>query len=237
MLYRIRAAVIRIYTVSYKINHKEIHVKKRIITFILASTFSIAHANNLDSSNSWYLGGTVGQSKYDTSKAKIGLSSKFDLDKTDFAYKLFAGYEFSEYFAIEGGYIDLGELSFGYNSQVNEQGFSFQEQRRASAEVDGFIINLVGKLPINDTTHVYAKVGSFSWDVDAKSSYRSIDTISGTQRIFSDSDSEKIDGSDVFYGIGIGYQLNNFTLRAEYEMMESDKQDIDVISIGATYHF
>ena len=212
-------------------------MKKRIITLILASSLSIAHANSFESSPNWYLGGFVGQSDYDVSLPDPNATPSVDFDHTDTAFKLIAGYEFNEYFAIEGGYTNLGELTLSYNKEFNDGTFSYSESSKLAAEVDGFIVNLVGKLPITESTHLYAKVGSFSWDVEASSSYRSVDTSFGTTNVFTDRETAKEDGSDVFYGIGVGYKIDNFTLKAEFEMMESDDQDIDVISIGATYHF
>jgi len=212
-------------------------VKRSIIALLLASTATVAQANELNNSEAWYLGGFIGQSNFDVSKSDLDLPASANLDDSDTAFKVIAGYEFNEYFAIEGGYADLGELSFGISEQYSETNWSYNVDVNATGELNGFLVNLVGKLPLNDATHLYAKVGAFSWDAKVTATYSGVENHYDQSYTFNSSESESDDGTDVFYGVGIGYKIDNFMLRAEFERMDSDGEDTDVLSIGATYHF
>src|SRR5687767_7898130 len=55
----------------------------------------------------WYLGLDVGQAKLDHATA---FEEESDLDDTSTAYTLRVGYQFNRYFALEGGYTDLGDF-------------------------------------------------------------------------------------------------------------------------------
>ncbi|HEU5282508.1 MAG TPA: outer membrane beta-barrel protein, partial [Burkholderiales bacterium] len=55
----------------------------------------------------FYVGGGIGQSELKDACDGDGLTVT-DCDDTDTAWKLFAGYWFNKYFAVEGGYIDFG---------------------------------------------------------------------------------------------------------------------------------
>ncbi|WP_448550450.1 porin family protein [Thalassotalea fusca] len=212
-------------------------MKRSIVALLLASTATVAQANELNNTQEWYLGGFVGQSKFDVSKTDLGLPASVDLDDSGTAFKVIAGYQISEHFAIEGGYADLGELSFGMNEQYAEPNWSYDVDVKVTGELNGFLVNLVGKLPLNDATHLYAKIGAFSWDGKVTTTYSGVETHNDQSFTISQSGSESDDGTDVFYGVGIGYKIDNFMLRAEFEKMDSDGEDTDVISIGATYHF
>jgi len=67
-----------------------------------------------------YFGGNIGRAQADIDEEKIvddlasaGITqTSIDEDERDTGYKLFGGYRFNKYWALEGGYFDLGEFSF-----------------------------------------------------------------------------------------------------------------------------
>ena len=69
----------------------------------------------------WTGGLSVGQSRAKIDNERItnqllgaGFTSESIIDdsRDDFAYKIFGGYKFNKFFAVEGGYFNLGQ--FGY---------------------------------------------------------------------------------------------------------------------------
>lgn len=147
----------------------------------------------------YYIGGGVGQSKADD--FCDGISS---CDDTDTAWKLFGGYRFTKYFAIEAGYVDFGEFTgevFGVD---------------VKAEVTGFTAHMVGTLPLHDRFSLIARLGTIYSDVDVKASGGGI-SASGDDQSFA------------FAG-GVGAEVNftdQLSLRAEYELFKDLGDDSD----------
>lgn len=108
----------------------------------------------------WYLGAGVGrtQSRIDDGKlARDSNAPGFSSDAVyrddhDTAYKVFAGYQFARYVALEGSYFDLGR--FAFFAPTTPQG-----QLDANLRVRGFGIDALGLLPLTRSLAAYAKVG------------------------------------------------------------------------------
>src|ERR1700674_1823794 len=72
----------------------------------------------------WYAGAKAGQSraKIDDGRIANGLlgdgftSTSISNEDHHFGFKVFGGYEFNRYFALEGGYFDLGRFGFTANT-------------------------------------------------------------------------------------------------------------------------
>ena len=64
---------------------------------------------------------------------------------------------------------------------------------------------------------VFAKAGMSSWDVDSSGA----------------SDS----GTDPAYGLGARFAIGSFAVRAEYELYDFDKADIEMITVSGVYTF
>jgi len=136
-------------------------------------------------------------------------------DDEDTGLKIFGGYKFNPNFAIEGAWIDLGEVSAS-DGVVN-----------VAAEVDGFQIAAVGMFPINPKFGIFGKVGVFMWDVSATASAPGFGSAQASD-----------DGNDIMFGAGVNWNLTTrFGLRAEWERFDIDGDDVDFISIGAQFNF
>lgn len=179
----------------------------------------------------FYIGGGAGQATYDISDRYFGSEGVDDSDK---AFKLIAGYQFNDYLSLEGGYVDLGKLSyFSDVTLTNPEGEIFDIHMDGIVEIDGLIINIVGSYPIAEQFSIYTKVGMFSWEREAV--HNSSSTHFEERPTYYSVDRSG-DGSDVFYGLGLSYNWNSFYFRVEYEKFKSD-DDIDTFSLGAVYHF
>ncbi|MCF6263011.1 MAG: porin family protein [Xanthomonadales bacterium] len=132
-----------------------------------------------------------------------------DFDESDFAYKIFGGYNFGYVplvdLAVEASYVDFGSPS---NQSIN-------------VDVSGF--NAFGLVGLNfGPIGIFAKAGLVSWD----------STIRVAANRFND------DGIDPAYGIGARFQFGSLAVRAEYEYFDLDSvSDISLISASVVYTF
>jgi len=189
--------------------------KFALISAFLFSLFSsVISAEALD--KPWYIGAGVGQSEADD--ACSGVSN---CDDTDTGWKLFGGYRFTQYVAIEAGYVDLGEYS-GSSGGIS-----------ASAEVTGVTAHVVGTLPLHERFSLIGRLGTIYADVDAKASGFGV----------------SVDEDDQFFAFaaGVGAEVNitdQFSLRAEYELFKdvgdddsTEEDDFYLASLSAVFRF
>ncbi|MDE2585366.1 MAG: outer membrane beta-barrel protein [Betaproteobacteria bacterium] len=204
---------------------------KSIATVALAFLSASAFAGDV------YILGSVGQASTKINKTDLdnslvnagvtGLSSS--TKETDTAYKLQLGYQFNQYFAVEGGYVNLGEAKYSA-SFTGGNG-------KATAKVDGWNIDAVGILPLNDQFSLFGKLGTFAahTKVDASAS--------GPGGAASVSDSAN--NWSTHYGVGASYAFTkSVAVRVEYEKFDrvgkdnsTGKADVDLWSVGVAYKF
>lgn len=188
--------------------------------------------------DSGWLGGlSIGQSRATIDDARIkaqlldtGLTTtSMKEDERDTAYKIFAGYKFSPYFALEGGYFNLGQFDFRattvpagtLNGNIKLQGLNF---------------DAVGILPITKRFSALGRVG-FNF-VEAK------DKFSNTGAVAIPTDASPSQ-TDLNYKIGFGAQYDvteSIGVRAEWERHRIDDAvgnlaDIDMVSLGLVVKF
>src|SRR6185369_15735790 len=107
----------------------------------------------------WYLGTGVGQSRITATPTEIEegfliddafVASNTTLDKTDTGWKAYLGYRFNRFFALEGGYVDLGEASF--NTTIVSAPPPYDTLTpfplHATATADGAMLSAVLHLPL-----------------------------------------------------------------------------------------
>ena len=69
-----------------------------------------------------------------------------------FGFKAFGGYKSNRYFAVEGGYFDLGE--FGFTADTMPAG-----SLRGNIKIKGVKLDVVGSVPIGDQSSLFARAG------------------------------------------------------------------------------
>lgn len=184
-----------------------------------------------------YIAGSLGRSNVDlnqsdldnavTSAGATGLSSS--LDKHDTGYKAQVGYQFTPNFALEGGYVDLGEGSYSGNytgGNVN-----------ATIKASGFNIAALGILPINESFSVFGKLGTIRAKVEAQSN--------ATGPAGAATGSVRSTDWESNFGIGGTYNISKqLGIRAEYERFNklgdsasTGEGDVDLLSAGVMYKF
>jgi hypothetical protein len=149
----------------------------------------------------FYLGGSVGGA---TTEAKEG-NIKFD--DSDTAWKLFAGYHFLQFFAVEAAYRDLGsprDTVLGSDVEFSPTAFD--------------IAGLAG-VPLGPV-YLFGKLGVVRWDSDI--------SIDG----FKLSD----DGTDVEAGVGLSVDVLKIQVRGEIEYINV-ADGVLMYTVGAAWRF
>jgi OOP family OmpA-OmpF porin len=175
---------------------------------VLAGTvfaFPVAHAQKR---SNFYLGGALGQSTF--KEFCVADPSVLTCDDKDTGWKLFGGYQFNPYFAIEGAYIDWGEVA----------GTVTPGPRVVPLSQTGMGISVVGSIPLPPAgLSIFGKFGLFRTEQDLPAS-----------SIPSREDTET--------QLGFGAKLAltpSWAARAEWERMTESK--VEMLSIGLEYRF
>src|SRR5580692_3686285 len=122
---------------------------------VMASSLAMA-----DEDSGWYIGGSAGQSRAKIDDPRItdellaaGITPTVikDNDK-HFGFKLYGGYEFNKYFALESGYFDLGRFGFTANT-LPGGGLT------GVAKINGANLDAVVMLPFTDKFSVFGRAG------------------------------------------------------------------------------
>lgn len=110
---------------------------------VIVATMALFASTAWSADNGFYAGAGIGMS--DVSTGPFG--------GNDFAYKLFVGYDFMKYLAVEGGYVDGGSPS----------------DHGVNIGVDGWDVQVLGKWPVTDALDLHARLGWMWYDVSADS--------------------------------------------------------------------
>jgi OOP family OmpA-OmpF porin len=190
---------------------------------------------NPDWANSaWYIGAGIGQSRANIDDQRLIRSltatgatmSSFTTDERGTGYKLYLGKQMNRYFAIEGGYFDLGK--FGFNATTSDGGVL-----NGDVGFRGVNLDLVGQMPLSERFSLLGRAGM----AYAKSSAH----FSGN-RLFAVTDpnpsQRKLNGK---IGVGLEYKFSEaLALRGEVERYRvndavGNRGDVDLVSVNLVY--
>lgn len=139
----------------------------------------------------------------------------FDVDADSTAYRITAGWRFSDYLAVEGGYHNFGNFDQTFNIEGTPT--------EVSLKADGFTFGGVGSLPLGDRFALFARAGVFFWDGDA-------DINSVTQASPED--------TNLYLGAGVRLALSErLSLTADGSNYDLDDTSSTVLSIGIDLRF
>ena len=184
----------------------------------------------------WYGGANVGQSHatIDDGRIRGGLqasgfaTSSINNDERDLGYKIFGGYQFNRYFALEAGYFDLGKFSF-HATTVPAGNLD------GSLKLKGGNLDAVGLLPITGNFSVFGRVGATYANTS--------DSFSGSGAVRPLDPSPSKRGFNYKLGVGLQYQITQaLAMRGEVERYRindavGNRGDIDLVSVGLLYRF
>lgn len=213
---------------------------KKLNNFVrLASVIALLFASSAHAQ--FYVGATGG-----TSKSKLnadGLNVQFlDLgftasrtqtDDNDSSARVFGGYQINRYLAVEAGYADLGELSFG--AVVQPMG-SLTKRIKTS----GYDLSALVMYPVTDRFNVFARAGAAR--LERKSSFLTTGSVELLSAIIAN---DKTTQNKTTFGAGVTFGITkNIWMRAEYaqyrrfqdELLEGN-QKIENYMLGVQYRF
>lgn len=192
--------------------------KLQLVTAAMASAlvFSTpATAGFFDLTFKPYIGVNLGQSTTDSCITGT-------CDDTDTAGKIYGGFEFNEYMAMEVGYVDLGTVDYSAPA--------------GTRETHGMTIQMLGTLSLNPSFTLLARGGLNILNTEVNGA------IAGPSGNTGD--------TDVSWSAGVGAQYNITPaagLRLEWERFfetgssinngGTGEADIDLISVGLVYKF
>jgi OOP family OmpA-OmpF porin len=190
-------------------------MKKFVLAAATAAVLAATPAFAADDSG-LYIGAGLGNFSLDSS----GIFQGKDFDGSDIGFKVFGGYKFMEYLAVEVEYIDGGEPDDNYNV-----GNESPARLKSNVGVSGFVGSAVGILPIGESFDLFAKAGFILWDADGKASILNDNGTVARQ-------SYGNDGTDFAWAVGgTWYIMEELGLRAEYQGFEiSDFNSVDFAS-------
>jgi OOP family OmpA-OmpF porin len=197
-------------------------MKKTVFAAVATTVLAASPAFAADDTG-FYVGAGLGNFSIDSDSIYAGR----DFDGSDIGFKVFGGYQFMKWLAVEAEYIDGGEPDDVFRSP------SFPDDRlKASVGVSGFTGSAVGILPIGESFNVFGKLGFIYWDTDGSAKIRDQ---GGTIVKTSVSD----DGTDFAWGVGGTWNFaENFGARIEYQGFEiSNTNSVDFASASIVWSF
>jgi len=206
-------------------------MNKQLLFFALSAALGMSTAQAADTG--FYVGGGLGQSKVsdfsgsdvDAELATLGLTSSTRTDDTDTGWKVFAGYRFMKYLAVEGAYTNFGEATA--NSIITAPAAGTVN---TTLEADSWTVSALGILPLGDRFSLFARVGVNFWNADISAT--------GIGGGGTASASASDDGTDWVYGVGAAYSITkNLSVRGEWERYDFDGSDVDLLSAGVSWKF
>jgi hypothetical protein len=207
---------------------------------VVTAALMLAPAGNVHAQGRWYVQGGLGQVDLDYSASDLtsDLSNLgwtinnpvVDSDET--AWKVVGGFAFNNYFALEAGYVSLGEVMtrFGATVEPTEIDDILSDTYAVHPyQGDGLVAVAVISWPIDpDMFSLNVKFGGFIWE--SKTHVRVIQGGTGSL-------SGKDDGVDAMYGIGIEWKVNpTWAITADWERYEMN-ESLDVPFIGVKIYF
>jgi uncharacterized repeat protein (TIGR01451 family) len=153
------------------------------------------------------------------------------VDDTDNGWKIYAGYEFTANIAVEVGYVDLGEVNSEFGATIAPANLQTLLADAAAIHpymISGLTLAGVGSFDVTQTISVFGKIGVYDWDAE------------GNVKEIGSGQLAKIDesGTDFMLGLGIKFDLySQFSVRAEWERYNNDRNDMNFYSVGIEYRF
>jgi OOP family OmpA-OmpF porin len=202
----------------------------------IAAGFAMMSPRAVADEPGWYGGFNLGQARAKIDNPRIsqelrqeGLATTgIADDQHAFGYKIFGGYQINPYFALEGGYFNLGK--FSYRAQTLPAG-----TLDGSAKFQGVNLDAVGTLPLSERFSAFGRFGV--------NYARASDSFSSTGAVNVVNPNPSTHDANYKFGAGLQYSLTRaLGLRLEAERYRTNdaignKGDIDLISVGLVYRF
>jgi OOP family OmpA-OmpF porin len=205
-------------------------IRVLIISITLGSFTAVSQAQGTN--RGFYLGGGAGGAKYNGfnqlcrditgSLPGIPVTTSCDSSETALGWKLFVGWRWNQYVALEAGFANLGDakgdtIIFGQN--VNGE--------ISSTAVFG---ELVGSVPLSQRARLFAKLGVSNIDAELTTDVFAVPISGAPSTAFSK------DSTEAVYGAGFEFAFTQKVMgRAEWERFDFE-EGIDFFSINVVFY-
>ncbi len=192
----------------------------------------------------WYLGVGAGGTEADDldslSAADLqealesgGVSVTVDsvsADDSDSGWKLYGGFQFNDYFALEAFYADLSFFDISVSGTADDGSGPVAYSADTGLDPRGFGVYGALMVPIGAGFSVVGKAGGIHWNADIPLS------ISGGGSLADTSVGD--DGTDFAWGGGLRYHVtDHVAVEVQYESFDILETDIELISGGVLVGF
>jgi hypothetical protein len=189
---------------------------------VLSACLSCAPAAAVEGQVSAYIDLSVGHSTVQHwNAADLNFDQSVSGTKTqdtDSALRIAIGYGFSEYFTIEFGHLDLGQVT-AQGTSDGSGGYWADGPVRYTAESRGYDLGAVGRLPISESLWIVGRAGVLMW------------TLTTAAQDSTGSGKREYGGSDAFLGLGLELRLSPaVSFRGDYTRYAVDYLDINAAS-------
>lgn len=175
---------------------------------ILITAFYIIIAATAGFAQGLYLGAGIGNTYYNTEIGEA-IDQAQEISENSTAWKLFAGFQLSEFLNVEGGYRNFGSIS----TEIEDVTFE--------SKTSGWDVEALGRVKVS-MIDIFAKAGIMFWSND----------LSFIGENFEET------GSDFLWGVGVGVHLGSIGVRAEWESITiGDPNSLSMVSLSATLGF
>jgi hypothetical protein len=228
------------------IGSRNMNTKISIITLILILCCSTAFAANNrrkgpPKKTNYYLRSTMGYGLFHKN-ATPSITGAVAEEVFDTTFSAGLGYDYSEKFSFESGYLSLGKSS---TKAITQQGpidlttSSYTEQSTTIFTEDtGYYLEMHMIVPNASTLGIYLKVGILSWESEVDSTVFEKNMPLGTNQTISSHSSNIFKDEDFYYGVGVDFLVNSkFTISQEWNHYKVNGEVIDVISAALKYKF
>jgi len=152
------------------------HTKSLIPLVTLLLLGGAAHAQSHD--HKWYVGLDVGQSTLDHDN----FAGATELDDQDTTYAVRLGYRFVPWFALEGGYADIGDFSARIRIACPAIPGAVCSDIVETTSIHGFMVNAVGIWPVTDHFQLNASLGGIYRELSASAGQTPANTTRWTDK-------------------------------------------------------
>lgn len=171
-----------------------------------------------------YVGFNAGRAQQKLSIDEDGSSGKDSAT----GYKLYGGYEFNQYFGVQGGYVDMGKGKGSYDDGV--------VNGTLNSKIKSLYIAAIGSLPVNQQFSLFGKLGVSRNRVKFADNW----VEAGVAGFYSDSKTR----TTPLIGVGAEYRFTkHLAAVAEYEDFGKVRKEegghlkARMFSVGLHYHF
>lgn len=202
------------------------------ISLAVAAALALVAAPAMAADDSgFYVGVGVGEFGINIDDDAVDEAVDDATDDMNTGVRVFGGWQFNQYFGIEGGY-DGGA---GFDDTVGDFVANGAEAD-IDIDIQGFDLMLVATLPMGDKFYGFAKAGVLFWDIEADASLREdlngndIVDVGETTELSGDDT-----GEDPAFGLGFGFKLGEQArIQAEYTDYHFNS-DVDGEFISASF--